>query len=343
MNTVTFGTYRSYEDLNLILSSKTIGAPAPKVETIDLPGGDGVLDLTEFFDGTKYANRQLSFDFSTMVSPASFMQQFSTVQNLLHGRKMDIFLSDDPDWYYTGRVSVNEWKADRNIGKFTIDCDCEPFKHRHSAQAVYMYGKNMLDLTNFEQGVLNAIVGKTWEELTISTTKTRLRSIHPMLIKPDTMYTLSFPSDAFKMSIRQFNNKNVLVSSTGWLSTTTTFRTLPDTQKLAVYIAYVGEGTIVPANITGVKLQLEEGSTATPFEAFDTTVKTVTATFANTNRAAVPTIYVTSAMTVENGNFLAELSPGDNTLPDFAFFTGDNTLTFKGNGSALVKWTEGSM
>ena len=48
-------------------------------------------------------------------------------------------------------------------------------------------------------------------------------------------------------------------------------------------------------------------------------------------------------MTVENGNFLADLSPGDNTLPDFAFFTGDNTLTFKGNGSALVKWTEGSL
>ena len=343
MNTVTFGTHRSYDDLQILLTGKTIGTPAPKVEQIDLPGSDGVLDLTEFFDGTKYANRQLSFEFATKVHRSLFLQQFAMIQNLLHGKKMDIYLSDDPEWYYTGRVHVNEWKADKSVGRFTIDCDCEPFKHRESVQLVTMPGKNMLDLTNFEQGVLNAIVGKTWDELTVSTTKTRLRSIHPMPIKPDTVYTLSFPSDTFKMSIRQFNNKNVLVSSTGWLPTATTFRTLPDTQKLAVYISYVNEGTIVPANVSGVKLQLEEGSTASAFEAFGATVQTVTATFANTNRAAVPTIYVTSAMTVENGNFLADLSPGDNTLPDFAFFTGDNTLTFKGNGSALVKWTEGSL
>lgn len=343
MHTVTFGSYRSYDDLHLILSSKTIGAPVPKVETIDLPGGDGVLDLTEFFDGTKYANRQLSFDFSTMVHPSQFMQQFSTVQNLLHGRKMDIYLSDDPGWYYTGRLSVNAWKADRNIGRFTVDCDCEPFKHRKTAQYVNMYGKNVFDLTNLEQGVINALAGKTWDELTISTTKTRLRSIYPMPIKPDTQYTLSFPANAFKIATRQFDKDNVLINSGGWYYNTTTFHTLPETATFAVYIAFPADGTITPSDVANQAIQIEEGYTATTFEAYDTTQHTVTATFANTNRAAVPTIYVTSAMTVENGNFLAELSPGDNTLPDFAFFTGDNTLTFKGNGSALVKYTEGSM
>ena len=48
MKGVRFGDYHSYNDFSLILTSKTIGTPTPKTETIDIPGGDGVLDLTEF-------------------------------------------------------------------------------------------------------------------------------------------------------------------------------------------------------------------------------------------------------------------------------------------------------
>lgn len=128
MKGITFGNYHSYNDFQLILASKTIGTPSPKTETIDIPGGDGVLDLTDFFGETKYNNRNLSFEFSSVVNPSEFMSLFSTVQNALHGKKMKITLDDDPGWYYIGRISVSEWKADRNIGKLTIDCDCEPYK-----------------------------------------------------------------------------------------------------------------------------------------------------------------------------------------------------------------------
>lgn len=130
MNAVKFGSYHSFDDLQLILSQKTIGTPSPKVETVEIPGGDGVLDLTEFFDEIKYKNRTLSFEFSTQVPPEQFMEQFSKVQNALHGQKMNISLTEDPDWYYIGRISVSEWKADRNIGTLTIDCDCDPFKYK---------------------------------------------------------------------------------------------------------------------------------------------------------------------------------------------------------------------
>ena len=130
MNGVKFGDYHSYNDFSLILSSKTIGTPTPKTETIDIPGGDGVLDLTEFFGEVKYTNRQLSFEFSTIVSKEEFMESFSRVQNAIHGQKMQIVLDDDSEWFYFGRITVSEWKADKNIGKFTIDCDCEPYKTR---------------------------------------------------------------------------------------------------------------------------------------------------------------------------------------------------------------------
>ena len=136
MKGITFGNYHSYDAFQLILSSKTIGTPSPKTETIDIPGGDGVLDMTEYFGEPKYGNRKLSFEFSSVVIPEDFMSLFSMVQNALHGKKMNITLDDDPGWYYTGRISVSEWKADKNIGKLTIDCDCEPYKHQISPTVI---------------------------------------------------------------------------------------------------------------------------------------------------------------------------------------------------------------
>ncbi len=136
MNGVTFGNYHSFNDFQLLLTSKTIGAPAPKTEIVDVPGGDGVLDFTEFFGGVKYNNRKLSFEFSTIVPRAQFMDLFSAVQNALNGQKMRIILDEDPTWFYTGRVTVSEWKADKSIGKLTIDCDCEPYKQSISTTTV---------------------------------------------------------------------------------------------------------------------------------------------------------------------------------------------------------------
>ena len=137
MKGIKFGEYHSYNDFSLILTSKSIGTPSPKTEVIDIPGGDGVLDLTEFFGEVKYGNRELSFEFSTMVPQEEFMELFSNVQNALHGKKMQIVLDDDAEWAYFGRITVSEWKAEKSIGKLTIDCDCEPYKARFGDTVVY--------------------------------------------------------------------------------------------------------------------------------------------------------------------------------------------------------------
>lgn len=128
MKGIRFGNYHSYNDFSLILSQKTIGTPSPKTESIEIPGGDGVLDLTDFFGEVKYNNRELSFEFSSIVPQAEFLDLFSRIQNAIHGQKMQIVLDDDPEWYYIGRVTVPEWKTEKNIGKMAIVCDCEPYK-----------------------------------------------------------------------------------------------------------------------------------------------------------------------------------------------------------------------
>ena len=159
MKGVNFGDFHSYRDFSLILSQKTIGTPSPKTETIDIPGGDGVLDLTEVFGEVRYNNRNLSFEFSSIVPQSDFMNQFSHIQNTLHGQKMRIVLEDDPEWYYTGRISVSEWKAEKAVGKLTIDCDCEPYKTKLSETVVKatVDGPKAVVLTNSKKIVMPTI------------------------------------------------------------------------------------------------------------------------------------------------------------------------------------------
>ena len=130
MNTIRFDELDSYRDLHLILESKTIAAPSPKTATTDIPGGDGVLDFTEYFGEVNYNNRKLTFEFSTIVPKKYFLELFSRVQNKLHGKRMKIVLSDDPEFYYYGRVTINEWKSNKRIGKMTIEVDAEPYKYK---------------------------------------------------------------------------------------------------------------------------------------------------------------------------------------------------------------------
>lgn len=128
MKGVKFDNLHTYDDFSLILSSKKIGVPQPKTELLEVPGSDEMLDFTEFFGDVKYENRKLEFEFTTLVPQSKFMTLFSRIQNALNGKRMKIVLDEDPDFYYSGRVSVKEWLADKSIGKITIECDCDPYK-----------------------------------------------------------------------------------------------------------------------------------------------------------------------------------------------------------------------
>lgn len=132
MNGVKFDTKHSYDDLDLILSSKTIGSPSVKITTVDIPGADGVLDFTEFFGEPKYNNRTLTFEFRSIKAFSAQLAQDSSVKNALHGKKMKIVLDDDPNYYFYGRVSVGDWESENNIGKVTITCDCDPYKRKQT-------------------------------------------------------------------------------------------------------------------------------------------------------------------------------------------------------------------
>ena len=138
MNQIKFGTYKSYDNLNLICTKKTIGSPAVKTAIVEIEGGDGVLDYTEYFGDVKYNNRQLNFEFESIVPQSQFPELYSAILDALHGKKVQIVLDEDPDFYYVGRLEVSDFANERGIGSIKIDCDCEPYKYKKNKTIVLM-------------------------------------------------------------------------------------------------------------------------------------------------------------------------------------------------------------
>lgn len=129
VNGVTFGTKHSYDDFGMILSSKDIGLPKPKTETVSIIGRDGDLDLSEALgEDVKFENRNLQFTFSVLNGAKDWTMVLSKLSNYLHGRKMRIILDADKTFYYFGRCTINAFKTDRTLAMITIDCDVEPYK-----------------------------------------------------------------------------------------------------------------------------------------------------------------------------------------------------------------------
>lgn len=159
MKGIKFGNLHSWDDFSLILGSKEMEPPSVKTEIVEIPGADGVLDLTEYFGEPKYGNRKLKFNFSTNVPQSQFLELFTNVQSKLHGQKMNIVLDDDSEFYYVGRIFVSAFENEKSVGKLSIECDCEPFKYKKELTSIsqMLNGSTQFNFRNLRKSVIPTI------------------------------------------------------------------------------------------------------------------------------------------------------------------------------------------
>ena len=152
MNGVTIGEKHNYNDWGLILSEKVISPPVPKTSKVEVPMRDGSIDLTEALsDEVKFEDRLITLTFTVIDPIATWSAKISEIENYLHGKRMKIVFDDDLAFYYIGRVSVNKWTSNKNIGKLVVECEVEPFKYDMFSSAVDWEW----DLFDFEEGIIN--------------------------------------------------------------------------------------------------------------------------------------------------------------------------------------------
>lgn len=151
-HSITIGHKNTWDDWHLIPTSRPLfNPPTVKTTTISVPGGDGVLDLTESLAGRPtYNNRIGSWEFIVDNGHQEWYELYSEIMTYLHGKRLTAVLEDEPLYFYEGRFSVNTWKSDKNWSKITIDYDVGPYK-----KSIENDGSDWLwDTFNFETGII---------------------------------------------------------------------------------------------------------------------------------------------------------------------------------------------
>lgn len=125
----------SYRDWGLILTERPkITAPKPKTLYIDIPGSDGSLDLTETLTGSvSYEEREIACKFATLKKGEYWSDQYSDIQDFLHGQRLKIILDEDQAYYYVGRFEVGDWNSFIRRSEITIKGLIDPYKYERTS------------------------------------------------------------------------------------------------------------------------------------------------------------------------------------------------------------------
>lgn len=161
----------TYSEWGLILTQNDIGLPQPKYMYVDIPSGDGAIDLTESLTSeVSYSNRQGSFEFDLLNHWRERAPLIEQIGSHIHGRKVTIYLPDDPEWYYVGRLTIKSFDKNKTIGKLKVESNCEPWKYK-KIQTIYNItidstGEKSITCKNSRKRVIPTI--KTDGEITIT-------------------------------------------------------------------------------------------------------------------------------------------------------------------------------
>lgn len=133
---IFFGDIHSFYDLNLILSKVNIPPAKPKTKYVDIPGGNGSIDLTEANGEVKYSDRECKFTFTMNpagdLSETAWEEKKTEVSNALNGREFKITLDKDDDFYYSGRCEVSEYLSDKRVRQFVVIAKVYPYKFKQN-------------------------------------------------------------------------------------------------------------------------------------------------------------------------------------------------------------------
>jgi hypothetical protein len=133
-HSITFGNNdfwkNTWDDWHLIPKTRPVFNP-PKVKThyVDIPGRDGLIDLSEVVTGRPmFDNRTGSFEFYVDRDFKNWIDLYSELLKQFNGRQLMAILEDDPKYYYFGIFSVNIWRSEAARSSIVIDYNVDPYK-----------------------------------------------------------------------------------------------------------------------------------------------------------------------------------------------------------------------
>lgn len=150
-HSITFGDKNTWDDWHLIPKTRPLfNPPEQKTHVVEIPGGDGSIDLSTSFTGRPtYKNRTGDWTFIVQNGYKEWSNMYTDIMTYLHGKTFKAILEDDPKFYYEGRFTVNSWKSDKDWSEITIAYDVGPYKKYNVSDDDWEW-----DDFNFETGII---------------------------------------------------------------------------------------------------------------------------------------------------------------------------------------------
>lgn len=134
-NRIVIGGVDVFNEFGLVIEDG-FELPLAKAKTyyIDVPGGNGIIDLTESHGDVVYENRTMVFTLAKLGAflPSEFEAVKTRFANFLNGRRFDFAITIDPGYMYSGRFSVDDAYSTMHIGRIKVSVDAEPYKLRET-------------------------------------------------------------------------------------------------------------------------------------------------------------------------------------------------------------------
>ena len=102
-------------------------------------------------------NISYSLEFTLKDKKVDWEDTLLELSTYLHGKKMELTFSEDPDWYYVGRYTLNNVESDRNVGLLVVDCILEPYRLKKIETVKTTIGTGTLILPNTRKWVMPTI------------------------------------------------------------------------------------------------------------------------------------------------------------------------------------------
>lgn len=130
MRTIIVDGEDSYDNWGLLLTEMELKPPEARLQLIDVPGGNGSIDLTDALTGdVTFGDREQSFSFEAIM-PDDFEAIKTRLSNKLHGRRLKYRLSWDRGYEYEGRFEIDEYPQPVSIGIIRVKVTADPYKTR---------------------------------------------------------------------------------------------------------------------------------------------------------------------------------------------------------------------
>lgn len=114
-------------DLDLVQEEKTIGKPTVQSYSVQVPGRNGLLNLTKSLTGdVTYYNRPLSFKYFGTGNRETLLA-LDEAMSCYHGETIRIIDDDYPGHYYEGEASVST-ELHSNYIVINMTVDAQPFR-----------------------------------------------------------------------------------------------------------------------------------------------------------------------------------------------------------------------